>query len=69
MSNRNFRFRVEVDAGPDSPDEATRVVTADGFREEGRWLKFSRNLPTGGSSEYWRVSLDRVISMETQRND
>jgi hypothetical protein len=58
----NFRFRVEMRVGQDQ-----RVIEADSFTSDDQWMIFYRNPPQGGKVEYWRVRMDVVASMETQR--
>lgn len=64
MAQPDYRFRVEMRTGQDM-----RIVEADSYREDDRWLIFYRKPPQGGTQEYWRVRMDVVASMETQRND
>lgn len=55
-------FRLEMRTGQD-----VRIVTADSFAEDGRWLVFYRLPAVGGRTrEYWRVQIDDVVSMETK---
>lgn len=63
MSSSRFIYRLEMRAA-----DPQRQINADSHHESGDWLIFYRNPPQGGKDEYWRVRLDAVISMETQKN-
>jgi hypothetical protein len=53
-----YTYRVELDATPN-----LRIVDADSFTNTDQWIIFYRS-----NLEYWRVSLDRIISIETIRH-
>ncbi|ASK88479.1 hypothetical protein SPHFLASMR4Y_01732 [Sphingorhabdus sp. SMR4y] len=58
----DYTFRIQMNVGQDM-----RHVEADGYKQEDPWLIFYRKPAEGGTSEYWRVKTDCVVSMETKR--
>lgn len=54
------QFRVEMSEG-----QSQRLVDADTMSTADGWLIFHRKPPGSTASEYWRVALRCVVSVET----
>lgn len=54
-------YNIEMTQG-----QSPRYVDAEEYAEREGWLVFYRKPAMGGTSEYWRVRLEYVVSIETK---